>query len=173
MFTTLKRLSMARWPWVLLSLCSFGAIGFAYTMGVVLNLPPCAYCITDRYFFFVLGIWSLVPVIAPKNAFLRWVGIIALIVLASRGVYNGYEHLSYVAYAAKNPFATCSATIDWFLIPVNQWFPELFTPFGMCNKLGPDVFGFTLAHTTLALWGVLVLLGVLLGLSQIKFKKDQ
>lgn len=131
------------------------------------NVLPCAYCITDRYFFLLLAFYSFIAACKPNHVIFRSIGLIALLTISMRGILNGVEHLAFVSEAASNPLAVCNASVEWFLIPVNQWFPSIFSPMGSCDETGPVLLGLNLISATALLWTALFILGALVSLAQL------
>lgn len=160
----LKKLSMARWPWVLMFFTGIFGISFAYYVQVSMGVLPCAHCIMARYYLLYVSLAGLIGMTVPTNTAVRVIATLFLIFGGFMGLMNGSEHLNFLA-SRSSPFETCQATVD-MLLPLDQYFPNLFTALGNCDSPGPIFFGFNLVFATALLYAYLLATGLLVLASQ-------
>lgn len=153
MLSYLKKISTTRLPWLLLIAISVFGISFAKWVEITYEALPCNYCIRARYYLLLVGFSGVLGAINPRLGILRIVAILLFAYASFQGLMNGSEHLNYLG--DRSPFKTCKATLD-FLIPVQNYFPSIFTALGDCDNMGPIIFGFNLIFGTALLFAFLL-----------------
>lgn len=127
-----------------------GLLGFALYMQLVLDMLPCPLCVMQRYAFALIGLGSLLALIAPK--FLRGVAISSLLFSAIGAALAGYQ-----LWVITQPPGSCGA--DPLSGPLNnffmaQLFPLMFRAIGLCETPYDPILGLSIPTWALV-WFVL------------------
>ncbi|WP_241622782.1 disulfide bond formation protein DsbB [Rosenbergiella australiborealis] len=159
MLRKLKLFSFHRGAWLLLAagvlVLELTALGFQY----YLDQKPCVLCVYQRAALAGLLLAALVGAIAPKTP-LRLVAIIGWLVAAAKTFTLAWEQTQLQLHPPL--FATC----DFFprfpqWLPLNHWFPAIFTPTGNCMDKGWELLSMTMAQWLVGISAGLFLIGLL------------
>lgn len=134
MMQYLNTFSKSRLAWLLLLLSIVTFEGCALFFQHVMNLAPCVMCVYERVAMMGIGFAALVGLLAPQNAFFRWIGLAGWGYCAYRGVVLAYQHVGF--QLNPSPFATCDLFVrfpSW--APINHWAPWMFEAYGDCAKI--------------------------------------
>ncbi len=137
MLSFLNQISRRRTAWLLLMLSALALEAYALFFQHVMELLPCVMCIYERVA--MLGIFSagLLGMLAPQNAYVRWVALITWGTSTAWGLKLAIEHVSY---QFPDPNQLFGAMCDIFVrfptwAPLNEWMPWMFEASGDCSKI--------------------------------------
>ncbi|PMH46829.1 disulfide bond formation protein B [Vibrio sp. 10N.286.49.B3] len=126
--------SRSRLAWLLLFICIMAFEACALFFQHVMMLPPCVMCIYERVAMLGISAAALVGMIAPNNAFIRWIGLAGWGLSSYKGLLLAQQHVDF--QFNPSPFATCDLFVtfpNW--APLNQWVPWMFEAYGDCSKV--------------------------------------
>lgn len=159
MLRKLKHFSQHRGAWLLLAagvlVLELTALGFQFFLGQ----KPCVLCVYQRAALAGLLLAALIGAIAPKTP-LRFIAIIGWLVAAAKTFALAWEQTQLQLHPPL--FATC----DFFprfpqWLPLNQWFPAIFTPTGNCTDKGWEWLSMTMPQWLVGISGVLFVIGLI------------
>ncbi|QGM81227.1 disulfide bond formation protein DsbB [Otariodibacter oris] len=167
MFSYLKRLSIRRGAWALLFASSLilelTALYFQHGMG----LDPCVMCIYERVALLGVLISSLIAIIAPKFATLRWIALAIGLFSATKGLLLAIQHTDYQLNPA--PWNQCSPFVEFpETLPLDKWFPAIFEPNGDCSAINWQLFGLSMPQWLIVVFSIYLIILILVTISQFK-----
>lgn len=105
MLQKIKRLSMQRWPWMLLILSCLGLLASALYFQYGLNLQPCIKCIYIRSAFVGVLLAAIIGLLAPANALFRLLAVFGVLAAAGFGIMQANELLHIEQLLAEGGFS--------------------------------------------------------------------
>lgn len=152
---TLKEFTNSRIFWLLLLAFSFGGLSVALIAEHVFDMQPCYLCIYQRIALLIVGIFSIITLMNPKNHILRKIGYLGWLSGAGLGLYSSIK----LVHLQANPpmFTSCSMGANQ-LIETFGWLeslPMLFTPSGDCSSSSGELLGVTFEQWSLVLFALL------------------
>lgn len=166
MFNYIKVLSTQRSTWFLLFISALGLELTALYFQHGMNLKPCVMCIYERVALLGIlfaGIWGM---IAPKYALMRLITIGLGLWGAIQGLSLSIKHVGYQLY--PSPFDQCPIKVNFpATLPLDQWFPEMFHPTGLCNQISWKFLDFTMVQWLVFIFAVYTALLAIILISQI------
>ncbi len=131
----LSNFSKTRLAWLLLLLSVLALEGTALFFQHVMKLEPCVMCIYERVALLGIGGAAIIGLLAPKNAILRWIGLLGWGYCAVEGLLLTYQH--YIFQVDTSPWGpTCDLFVQFpSWAPLNQWAPWMFDATGDCSKI--------------------------------------
>ncbi|WP_026639624.1 disulfide bond formation protein B [Bordetella petrii] len=139
---------------LLIALLCFGAVAAALVSQHVFDMPPCAWCVLQRLIYLVIGVVALAGAFATA---LARVCAAACAVLAAGGIAAAW----YQYDVAARMFSCDQTFADRFMsgTGLDGAVPWLFGIYATCMDASVEVLGVEYALWSLALFGVLVILG--------------
>lgn len=141
---------------LLIALFCFAAVGLALLSQHVFDMPPCAWCVLQRFIFVCIGIISLITAIAP--AALARVGAALAALLAVCGIAAAL----YQYTVAANMLSCDQTFADRFISAtgLDASMPWLFGIYATCMDAVVSVLGIEYALWSLAMFVVLLLIAL-------------
>lgn len=142
--------SGVKWPvWLLIFLACACLLGYGYYLQYVEYLDPCPLCITQRLFYYGIGIMAILASVSSRGmqrlfAFLMMLSSIGGIATAGRQVW--LQHLP------KDQVPECGPGLQYWL-ENNPWFETLSLLFkgdGNCAEVQWRFLGFSIGEWSLA-----------------------
>lgn len=168
MFAWLKRLSLGRGAWLLLSAscAALEATALYFQHGMGLN--PCVMCIYERLALLAILVAGLIGFLAPRSALVRWLALALGLFGATKGLLLALKHTDYQLHPA--PWNQCSPFVEFpETLPLNKWFPNLFEATSMdCAKITWRFLDFTMPQWLITVFAIYLVILVLVALSQFK-----
>lgn len=140
---------------LLISIVSFGLVGYALYLQHAQGYQPCPLCVMQRFAFVAIGLFSLLAALGQGTRTL-WQGLAML-----SGV-GGIAVAGYHVSLLLNPKASCGIDPleNWVnALPTARVLPQVFYSDGLCSAPLPPVFGISIPGWSL-IW-LVVLTGVL------------
>ena len=108
----LSNFSKTRLAWLLLLLSVLALEGTALFFQHVMKLEPCVMCIYERVALLGIGGAAIIGLLAPKNAILRWIGLLGWGYCAVEGLLLTYQH--YIFQVDTSPWGpTCDLFVQF------------------------------------------------------------
>lgn len=142
----IKRLSTKRWGWALVALSCLILLGTALYFQYGLNMQPCIKCIYVRSGFAAVLLAAIIGLVAPANAFIRFIALAGMLAGAVFGVMQANELLQIEKLLAEGGFFSCALFADfpqW--MPLDKWLPSVFEPTGSCGDTSWQFMGQSMA----------------------------
>ncbi len=144
-----------RWSWLVVFLAVAGLLGYGYYLQFVKYLDPCPLCITQRFFYYGIGIAALIGVVAARSWLAqRIVGLLALLSaiggLATAGRQVWLQHLP------ADQVPECGPGLQFWLenMPFMRTLELLFKGDGNCAEVHWRFLGLSIAEWSLV-WFVI------------------
>lgn len=168
MFQPLKKLSMQRWPWLLLAgsafLLELTGLYFQY----VLNYQPCIKCVYVRVAFAGILLTALLVSIAPKNVMLRLFGLLGWLLAAGFGFSEAQQLVNIEHILAEGGFTTCALFANFpTWLALDQWLPSVFAVTGTCGGVDWQFAGWSMAEWSRFIMACYFVAGLVIALSQV------
>ncbi len=166
----LRKITFERISWMFLILVGLfleiSALFFQHVMG----LHPCVMCIYER--IATLGMISagVIGFINPRNAMLRWTGILLWGFSSYQGLRLSVKHVDYLLY--PSPFNTCSMSPefpDW--LPLHEWMPWFFNPSADCSERQWAFLGWELPQWLVFIFVISLLIWTLIFIANLLARK--
>lgn len=144
---------------LLIAIVSFAMLGAALYMQYVEGYAPCPLCITQRFAFVGIGVFSLLAAVA-QNTRTLWQGL---------GMLSGVAGIAVAGYHVSlllNPKASCGIDPleNWVnALPTAKILPQVFYSDGLCTAPLPPLFGLSIPAWSL-IWLVILTLTLAVGL---------
>ncbi|GGW62285.1 disulfide bond formation protein DsbB [Alishewanella tabrizica] len=168
MFRALKTVSVQRWPWLVLALSALLLLLAGLYFQYQLNYQPCIKCIYVRVAFFGIMLAALLVTIAPKQAFLRYLGVCLGGAAAVYGVLQAHELVNIEQVLASGGFTTCALFANFpTWLALDSWFPALFAVTGTCGGVDWQFVGLSMAEWSRFILAVYGLIHLLVFISQL------
>ena len=168
MLQKIKRLSMQRWPWMLLILSCLGLLASALYFQYGLNLQPCIKCIYIRVAFAGILVAALLVLLAPRQLLLRLAGTLLWLGSALYGLFQAQELVNIEQTLASGGFTTCALFADFpAWLALDKWLPAVFEVTGTCGGVDWQFAGLTMAGWSRVLMAAYALSALLILLSQL------
>ncbi|GAB2929383.1 disulfide bond formation protein DsbB [Rheinheimera gaetbuli] len=146
MLQKMKALSMQRWGWLLVMLSCVGLLATALYFQYGLNMQPCIKCINVRAAFAAILLASLIGLLAPGNAIVRLLALVAMLAAAIGGILQAQELLNIEQLLAEGGFFSCSLFAEFpSWLPLDKWLPAIFEPTGSCGDTSWQLLGKSMA----------------------------
>lgn len=134
MLKLLADLPLKRMPWLLLFLTAIGLEATALVFQHVMKLDPCVLCIYERVAVIGIMFAGLLGAVAPGSLLMRWGGFLLWLVSAVWGVKLTLKHVGIQFGSGLDLSCTYFAEFpSW--APLDQWWPAVFMPTGMCGDI--------------------------------------
>ena len=139
-----------RWAWLVVFLAVAGLLGYGYYLQFVKYLDPCPLCITQRFFYYGIGIAALIGVFTARSWLAqRIVGLLALLSaiggLATAGRQVWLQHLP------ADQVPECGPGLQFWLenMPFMRTLELLFKGDGNCAEVHWRFLGLSIAEWSL------------------------
>jgi len=155
--STLKQLSVQRWPWILLAISALTLELTALYFQHVMKLEPCVMCIYERITMLAIVAAGLIGASAPQNILVRLIAFAVWALGAIWGMLLAIEHTDY--QLNPSPFATCDFYPNfpqW--LPLHEWMPWLFNPTGDCSDIVWTFLNYSMPQWLIVSFGVYTLI---------------
>ncbi|EIJ71904.1 disulfide bond formation protein DsbB [Pasteurella bettyae] len=172
MLNYFKDLSTSRGGWLLLAFSAIAleltALYFQYGM----ELQPCVMCVYERVALFGLFFAGIIGFIYPRSWFFRFLGLFIGLGSSVKGLLISLKHVDYQLNPA--PWNQCSYLPEFpQTLPLDKWFPFLFSPSGSCSEITWSFLGLSMAQWIVVIFVIYTLLFIILLLSQFKSGKQR
>jgi len=140
----------------------FGCVGLILTalyMQYVMDMAPCALCITQRIFVIAVGLVALIGALHnPKRLGLRLYALLGIVLAIIGGSFSG-RHL-WLQSLPEDQVPACGPSLDYLLeaFPLREAFHLLLQGDGNCAETAWQFLGLTIPGWTLAAFAGLVLI---------------
>lgn len=172
MLNYLKDLSIHRAGWLLLLLSALALEGSALYFQYGMDLAPCVMCIYERVALFGIAVAGLIGLIAPRLLILRLIALLIGLGSAVKGLLLALKHVDYQLHPA--PWNQCAYKAEFpHTLPLDQWFPAVFSPYGSCSDVVWELWGLSMAQWIAVIFAFYTLLFILLLISQLKTTKKR
>ncbi|MDH2926531.1 disulfide bond formation protein DsbB [Lonepinella koalarum] len=166
MLNYIKVLSSKRTIWWLLFISAFclelSALYFQHGMG----LNPCVMCIYERVALFGILFSGFIGLLAPRFILMRLLALVLGLWGAIKGLLLSIKHLDYQMH--PNPWDQCPVTVEFpNTLPLDQWFPAIFHPTGLCSEISWTFLSFTMVQWLVFIFAVYSIIFVIILLSQL------
>ncbi len=164
MLRKLKQLSLNRGAWLTLAggalVLELSALFFQY----VLDQKPCVLCVYQRAALAGVMLAGIIGAIAPRTP-LRFIALIGWLAAAGKTLALAWEQTQLQLHPPL--FATC----DFFpkfpsWLPLNRWFPAIFTPSGNCTDRGWTLLNLSMSQWLVGISAVLLIVGIAVAVAQ-------
>ncbi|MEN8213862.1 MAG: disulfide bond formation protein DsbB [Pseudomonadota bacterium] len=166
----LSQASKKRPAWLLLALSALllEIIALYFQFGSM-ELQPCVLCIYERTALMGILLAGLLGAIAPQLWLFRWLGFLLWGSSAVWGVMLALEHSGI----QQNPMtASCDFMTNFpAWAKLDEWFPLLFTPTGLCDEIQWRFLGYTMPQTLVGIYGLYLLVLVVVIAAQFSREK--
>lgn len=133
MFRALSNMAEQRWPWALLAASALSLELTALFFQYVMELNPCVLCVYERVATAGILFTGLLGFTNPSSLYIR---------IAAYGLW-GFSSIKGLLLAINhveiqfpdNPFAVTCDAFPQFWVPLDEWFPQVFAPTGMCDEI--------------------------------------
>jgi disulfide bond formation protein DsbB len=125
----------------------FGLISYALYTQYVDGLEPCPLCVTQRFFFLLIGLFSFIGLFHQRPGLYGGLGVIASIGgIASAGRQVWLQHLP------PEQVPACGPSLQYMLetFPLSDTLRTLVTGDGNCAEVLWQLFGFSMPEWSLA-----------------------
>lgn len=92
MKTNIFNILSTRLVFILITILSFGAIGYAMYAQIYQNADPCPLCIVQRIIYAVIGILAFIAAIANCKKRSKTIFSILLLIVSCGGIYIAHHH---------------------------------------------------------------------------------
>jgi len=166
MFKPVSELPLKRWPWLLLAMTALGLELTALYFQYVLELDPCVLCVYERTAVAGILLAGLIGAIGPRVGLLRWLGYTLWLVSAGWGLYLAMKH---VGIQIGEIDLTCTYMADFpSWAPLDQWWPEVFLPTGLCGDVQWVFLGWTMPQWMMVVYALYLLAWVAIVAARMK-----
>lgn len=161
MFRALSSWAEIRWPWALLAASALALELTALFFQHVMNMDPCVMCVYERVATGGILFAGIIGFIYPKSIWVRLAayGIWGWSVI--EGLLIAIEHVEI--QFPSGPFGASCAFFPEFWVPLEQWFPALFNPTGLCDEVNWLFLGWTMPQWLIVCYAIygLIFVGLL------------
>jgi len=153
--------SFFRWIWLFVLIAIAALLGYGYYLQYVKYLDPCPLCMTQRFFYYCLGISALIGIFTYRS----WIGqrIVALLAFASTvgGIITAGRQV-WLQHLPADEVPACGPGLAFWMenMPWLKTLELLFKGDGNCAEVNWRFLGLSIAEWSLA-WFVLFALIVL------------
>lgn len=147
------------WIWLCVVLACAGLLGYGYYLQFVEYLDPCPLCITQRLFYYGIGIFALLALISVRKNVLQRVFAFLMLLSSIGGIVTAGRQV-WLQHLPKDQVPECGPGLAYWL-ENNPWFETLTLLFkgdGNCAEVQWTFLGFSIGEWSLAWFvGFLVL----------------
>lgn len=142
-------------PYYLIALLAFSGVGIALLSQHVFSIPPCAWCVLQRFIFIVLGLFSLIAGVLRQLGHQRSSTLVSLLGLAT--AVGGILAAWYQVSVAQHLFSCDQTFADRFITQsgLESGLPWLFGIYASCMDARQPLLGIEYAYWSLALFVIL------------------
>ncbi|WP_281645458.1 disulfide bond formation protein B [Parendozoicomonas sp. Alg238-R29] len=154
---TLHGWQQKRLTWLIMLATTLFLEGCALFFQYVMLLDPCELCVYQRLAIGLLGVVSLIMLIAPSNIFIRLSGYSLWVVSGLYGLQKAMIQTgSYETFNTINQSCNFYPTFP-FELPLYEWLPSLFMPTGFCGSDDWALLGLNMAEWMVIVFGIYLL----------------
>ena len=135
-----------------------GLLGYAYYTQFVEYLDPCPLCLTQRFFYYLIGIFAILAIVRVRH--IGWQKVMSgLMLLAAIGGISTAGRQVWLQHLPKDKVPECGPGLQYWLdnMPFTQTLSLLFKGDGNCAEVDWTFLGFSMAEWSLAFFVALLL----------------
>ncbi len=156
-----------RWIWLLSFLSVAGLLGYGYYLQFVEYLDPCPLCITQRLFYYLIGIFSVLALFAlRKRGWQRFCA--AMVAVAAVGGMATAGRQVWLQHLPPDQVPECGPGLQYWLdnMPFMRTLELLFKGDGNCAEVHWRFLGLSIGEWSLALFVGFLVMGITLFIVQ-------
>lgn len=137
-----------------------------------LGLPPCEKCVYIRLSIFVIFLGMVIAFVYPRSRILKIIAYILITWAIIQGLLWSIELHTITKEVENSGISPCTFTLVHFPfgLPLDDWFPSIFMPTGLCGEETWRLFSLNMAQYMIVIYFIyFILLGLFL--LSILFKK--
>lgn len=162
--STLKQLSVQRWPWLLLASSALVLEICALYFQHVMKLEPCVMCVYERLTMLAIIFAGIIGAINPQSVIIRLFAFATWAVGAVWGLLLAIEHTGY--QMNPSPFATCDFYPNFpSWLPLHEMLPWLFNPSGDCADIVWQFLGYSMPQWLIVSFAIYCLIFVVIAVT--------
>lgn len=165
--TDISAPSNRRWVWLACFLTVAGLLGYGYYLQFVEYLDPCPLCITQRLFYYGIGIISVIALFGLRKPL--WQRICAgLLSLSAVGGITAAGRQVWLQHLPPEMVPECGPGLQYWLEnePLLKTLSLLFKGDGNCAEVHWRFLGLSIGEWSLALFVSFLVIGLLMLFSQ-------
>lgn len=137
--------------WALMFIACASLLGYGYYLQYVEYLDPCPLCITQRLFYYGIGISALLALVSARKVILQRVFAFLMMLLAIGGIVTAGRQV-WLQHLPKDQVPECGPGLAYWL-ENNPWMETLSLLFkgdGNCAEVQWTFLGFSIGEWSLA-----------------------
>ena len=148
----------ARNSYIFLLVCVVGLMGYGLYSQYVDGLQPCPLCMTQRFFYCLIGLWALLALLQRPGAIGRKVYAVLLSLSALGGIASAGRQV-WLQHLPPEQVPACGPDLAYMLdvLPFNEVLIALIAGDGNCAEIDWQFLGLSMAEWSL-LWFIVLLL---------------
>ncbi|TDQ58039.1 thiol:disulfide interchange protein DsbB [Mesocricetibacter intestinalis] len=172
MLTYFKTLSVGRGGWLLLAFSALALELTALYFQHGMHLQPCVMCVYERVALAGILLAGLIGALFPAFWLFRLFALATGLISSVKGLFLALKHVDY--QTNPGPWNQCSYVAEFpQTLPLDKWFPYIFSPSGSCSEIAWSFLGFSMAQWIVVIFAFYTLLLGLILISQFKRHKPR
>ena len=139
------------WIWLGVSLACAALLGYGYYLQYVEYLDPCPLCITQRLFYYGIGLFALLALISFRKNLLQRVFAFFMLLSSMGGIATAARQV-WLQHLPKDQVPECGPGLSYWLEnnPLSETLTLLFKGDGNCAEVQWTFLGFSIGEWSLA-----------------------
>lgn len=151
-----------------------GLLSYAYYTQYVEYLDPCPLCLTQRFFYFLCGIFALVAFIRIQSV--AWQKILAILILVSSvGGLGTAARQVWLQHLPPEQVPACGPGLQYWIenMPFLTTLELLFKGDGNCAEVDWTFLGLSMAGWSLLMFSLLCIASIRLYVCRLRLKTEE